>query len=544
MTQILTTASGNFNNKKSWSGIKKHLEHDPNVKHKNEFLNTAESKQLRKHNRHVVLIDYDKFCEDNFGAYVADHDAHMKDKKRQFGSVKRFLEVDNSGKARKLQPAQLFTEKLSNEEDYQKFLKLLFDTVKKQNPNFTDEKVKDTAYRIVDAGLMRYAKSFNERNPNLKMFEYYTHLDEEGAPHLHSRVMPFTKSTGTTKSGRLKKPSWSLNRALGTQYNNMGKSKENLKKFRKQEDEALIDSMNYVLERTCHLKTAFKLIRKTDKDQTLRTGLDHEVYKAKKEKLDELNIKINAKQNDLLALTDAVSEQNEKLVTTTKKLKDAEAKNENLVKQQAEREKHLDARERDLNATELGGVDSKGIRHIGLEQRKMALDDRETRLKNWATDLNAVQNGGIDSKGIKHKSIKERIEDGITAGMQKLLHPLKAFKHAYLSSLLHQQLNGVDERQIKEIVKQQEDTYDKTAMLAALRGASGKAVQHQAVKAVGAGALAMAKDIPEYKQVSDAAKYVAEVQALEKEEEKEDERRKASKHVESKEATKDIMDDF
>lgn len=161
----------------------------------------------------------------------------------------------------------------------------------------------------------------------------------------------------------------------------------------------------------------------------------------------------------------------------------------------------------------------------------MALDDRETRLNSWATDLNA-----------KEKSINQRIRDGIRAGMQKLLHPLKAFRHGYLNSLIHQQLNGVDEQQIKEIIKQQEDTYDKTAMVAALSGASGKGVQRQAVKAVGAGALAMAKDIPSYKQVSDAAKYVAEVQALEKE----DERRKASvsKHVESKEATKDITDDF
>ncbi len=46
MTQILTTASGNFDNKKSWNGIKKHLEHDPNITHKNKFLNTDESKQL------------------------------------------------------------------------------------------------------------------------------------------------------------------------------------------------------------------------------------------------------------------------------------------------------------------------------------------------------------------------------------------------------------------------------------------------------------------------------------------------------------------
>lgn len=535
MSQILTTASGNFNNKKSWNGIQKHLKHDPNVKHKNEFLNTDESKQLRKYNKHVILMDYDKFCEDNFSQYVKDHDAHMIDKRRKFKNVKRFLKVDGQGKTRTLQPAQLYTEKFSSEKEYQHFFKLLFNTVKKQNPGYSDKKAKDMAYMIVNAGLIIYANGFNKRNPNLKMFEYYTHLDEKGAPHLHSRVMPFTHSSTTTKKGRLKKPSWSLNRALGTQFNNLGKSKENLRKFRKQEDQALIDSMNYALEKTCGIKQAFKLIRKTEKDSSLETGLAHEVYKAKQEKIDEFNTKIDKKQTDLLKVTDAVNGQNENLATTTKKLKDVETKTEKLRKRQAERETLLNARERNLNARELGGTDTKGNYHAGLEQRQIALKDRETRLKNWATDLKAEEQGGYDSKGIKHKSIKARIEEGVSAGIKKVLHPLKAFKHAYLSSLIHQQLAGVDERQIKEVVEQQNETYGKEAMTSTLSGVYGKENQHQALKAVGAGALAIAKDLPKYSDVSDAVRYAVQGQ------EKEDKRRKA-KEV-SKDISKDISKD-
>lgn len=536
MSQILTTASGNFDNKKSWNGIQKHLKHDPNVKHKNEFLNTDESKQLRKYNKHVILMDYDKFCEDNFSQYVKDHDAHMIDKRRKFKNVKRFLKVDGQGKTRTLQPAQLYTEKFSSEKEYQHFFKLLFNTVKKQNPGYSDKKAKDMAYRIVNAGLIIYANGFNKRNPNLKMFEYYTHLDEKGAPHLHSRVMPFVKPNGTTKKGRIKKPSWSLNRALETQFNNLGKNKENLRKFRKQEDQAMIDSMNYALEKTCHLKPIFKLIRKTDKDQSLKTGLNHEVYKAKQQKMDELNSKIQAKQTKLLKITDTLNVKNKKLVNTTKKLKDVEAKTEKLRKQQVKRETLLNARER-------GGMDSKGNYHVGLKQRKIALNDRETRLKNWATDLNAKEFGGYDSKGVKHKSIKERIEAGvkagIKAGMDKVLHPLKSFKHAYLSSLIHQQLAGVDERQIKEVVEQQNETYGKEAMISALSGASGKDVQRQAVKAVGIGALAMTKDMPNYADISDAIHYATQSQALEKE----DKRRKLQGKSRKSRTTKDITDD-
>lgn len=540
MPQISTTASGNFDNKKSWSGIQKHLKHDPNVKHKNEFLNTDESKQLRKYNKHVILMDYDKFCEDNFSQYVKDHDAHMIDKRRKFKNFKRFLKVDGQGKTRTLQPAQLYTEKLSDEKCYKNFLKMLFNTVKKQFPEYSDAEVKKRAYRIVNAGLMVYANSFNDRNPNLKMFEYYTHMDEKGAPHLHSRVMPFTKPTGTTKKGRIKKPSWSLNRALGTQFNNLGKNKENLRKFRKQEDQALIDSMNYALKKTCHLKPVFKLIRKTDKDQSLETGVNHEVYKVKQEKIDELNTKLAEKQTDLLKVTDAVNVKNEKLANTTKTLKDVESKTEKLRKRQAERETLLNARERDLNAIELGGMDTKGNHHIGLKQQEIALKDRETRLKKWYTDLKAEEQGGYDSKGIKHKSIKARIEEGVSAGIKKVLHPLKAFKHAYLSSLIHQQLDGVDERQIKEVVKQQEETYGKTAMTSTLSGVYGKENQHQALKAVGAGALAMSKDLPKYSDVSDAVRYAVQGQ------EKEDKRRKvkevSKKFTETKDI--DITDDF
>lgn len=536
MTQILTTASGNFDNKKSWAGLKKHLEHDPKLNHKNKYLNTNESKALRKYNRHAVLIDYDKFCEKNFLPYVEDHDAHIKDKKRQFGSVKRFLEVDNTGKSRKLQPAQLYTEKFSDEKSYKNFTKTLFNTVKKQFPEYSDDEVKKRAYKIVNAGLMVYANGFNKRNPHLKMFEYYTHIDELGAPHLHSRVMPFVKPNGTTKKGRRKKPSWSLNRALGAQYGNFGKNKENLKKFRQQEDEAMIDAMNFVLAKTCDFKKpVFKLIRKTDKNASLETGLSHEVYKAKEQKIDELNAQIQAKQNTLKLATDSAKKMQDKK-------KAMEEQNKKIIKKQVEREQTLKAREMDLHASEFGGVDSRGIIHESLKKRREALKARETRLierelnvKNHEIDVKAKETGGYDSKGRLHKSIEQRVTDGIKAGAKKVLRPLKSFKHAFLSSFIHQQFSGVgvDEQLLKEIVKQQEDTYGKAAMTAVLSGASGKKAQSQAVKAVGAGALAMAKDIPTYSAISDAIRYATHGQ------EKDETRRKA-KEVSTE---KDITDD-
>lgn len=516
MATFNVTASGNFDNKKAWSGLKKHLEHDPKLKHKNEYLNTDESKALRKYNSHEVLIDYDKFCEDNFTPYVKDHDAHMKDKRRKFGSVKRFLKVDAQGKRRELQPAQAYVEKLSDEEHYKQYLKTVTKFLMTKGYAKSIEQAKDIALRVTAKGLARYADGFNKRNTNIKMFEYYVHMDEKGSAHLHSQVMPIVIPQGKTKSGHIKKPSWSLNRALTAQYGNAGMNKQNLKTFRKQEDTALINAMNDELTDELHVKPVFALVRKTDKDKTLKTGISHDVYVAKQQALEDINKQIKTKQKTLASQNAQIAALN----TTQRDLKNKLDSYKKAKSDVAKREQHVVIREKKL------------------DQREHALDDRETSLNSWATDLNAKENGGLDSKGVKHKSIEERIRDGIRAGMQKVLHPLKAFRHGYLNSLIRQQLAGVDERQIKEIVKQQETSYGKEAMVAALSGVSGKAVQHQAVKAVGAGALAMAKDMPKYKDVSDAVAYTAQVQDLEKEDER---RRRVSKHVES---NKDITDTF
>lgn len=58
---IYVTASGNFDNKKSWSGLKKHLKHDEAVHHKNKYLELDQSKLDRKFNQHLVLENFDDF---------------------------------------------------------------------------------------------------------------------------------------------------------------------------------------------------------------------------------------------------------------------------------------------------------------------------------------------------------------------------------------------------------------------------------------------------------------------------------------------------
>lgn len=467
MDTIFTTASGNFDNKKSFSGIRKHLEHDPKLKHKNKYLNTKKSQELRKYNSHKVLINFDAWAEEHFGSFVKEHDESMKDKKRRFGSVKRFLQVDGDGQARKLQPVQLYTQKFSNEKDYSRLVSKL--TAKLQGYSWTSgarkgqkltaSEAKDQALKAIAQGLADCAEGFNKRNKNLFMFEYYIHMDEKGSAHFHSDVMPFYQPEGTTKKGRKKKPSWSLNTALSQQYGtsrSKSQNETNLRRLRKQEDKELIKSVNRVLENRFGIKKALAFVRLTDKDETIETGKDHDVYVAQKQKLDDLQTQVNdleakhakaleqqkqdqaqtdkqqktiaenqGKLDDIANFKSLVATYKSQAETAKKEKEDAEnardqalqaqkqaeqqaqQANRRLILQLDQRKQSQDAREADLNRREKGYFDSKGKYHEGIESREKRLNDREK-------DLNAKELGGKDSKGVQHEGLavrKSKLDD-------------------------------------------------------------------------------------------------------------------------------------
>lgn len=330
---IKVTASGNFENKKSWSGMKKHMEHDEKINHSNEFLNTEKSKELKKYNQHKVLINYEEFVNSAFGSYVKEHDKNLKDKKRAYKSVDRFLKVDSTGKERELQPVQAYMEKFTDKETYEGILSVLEERLRHchyrgHKELLTPAQAHDEALKAIATGLSNYADGFNERNPNLKMFEYHSHLDEEGAPHIHARVMPFSGLNKKTKTGKPKKPSWSLNAALRAQYGGTSNgNKDRLAKFREQEDTALITSMNKSFEYLLG-KDALELYRKT-KVEHVTTGLSHEEYTTKKK--NELRQEIDAKKA-------RIEEQNNKIakndVTLSNQKQAITANNRTIVNQQ------------------------------------------------------------------------------------------------------------------------------------------------------------------------------------------------------------------
>ena len=318
MVEFGTTSNGSFETNKKWSGIRKHLEHDENVKHKNKYLETAESKRLRKYNKTINLVNFDDWTEKHFKDYIFEHDKKNLDKSRfVFGSVKNFLKVDTSGKTRKKSLDKLYLMKFSNEDDYQKLFKKVKQSFKDEK-HLDDEKSEEKAILLFRTSLENYTRGFNKRNTNIIAFQGTIHMDEEGAPHVHLRTMPFVPAKNATD-----KPKWSINQALREQYKHKD-TRTNLKDFRKQEDTSMIDCVNEEIEKQLPKLSKNLHLKLTRKEQT--ESVTHEVY-LEREHLKDVQKQVEIEQ---------------------KKLEETKKKNEELDK----REKSLDERENSLNQRE------------------------------------------------------------------------------------------------------------------------------------------------------------------------------------------------
>lgn len=365
-----TTASGNINNKLSWSGIQKHLQHDENLNHSNAFLNTDESKHLRKYNRHVELINIDNFIKEKYGNYIIEHDKKaLKMGKFLYVTPKDFLERDANGHQRKKTADKLFIEKFSNYDDWQNVLKDAKNELK-------DEQI----YSIMSHAITAYAKGFNKRNSNVKMFEFYSHLDEDGTPHLHSRIMAYTPPA----KGKIK-PSWSLNKALKIQFHGKD-SRVNYARFRKQEDLAMIDAVNKQLEKEApeFAKTHhFELVRKTEQDSHIMTGREHDVYVKAQKKIDRANKQAKHAED------------------TAKRLVEQENDKFRQIKTFDKRKKELDDKEEALNTREVNLNTRESIIHskeINVRNREKTVSERENAVNKREENARIIEQQNIQKR--------------------------------------------------------------------------------------------------------------------------------------------------
>lgn len=372
MTEIIkVTASGDFNAKSSWNGIQKHLEHDPNLQHENDYLSTEESKKLRKFNRVVDVVDYDKWTQKHFEKYVLEHDRKNLDKGRFcFGSVKNFLRVDAHGKARTRTLDKLYMMKFSDEKTYHKIIDKITDSLVEKGTD--KDEANYQALNMFADSFTDYLHGFNKRNKYLILFEGAIHLDEEGSSHTHARVLPYVPARNKkSEIDKTLKPYWSLNKALREQYGHSD-TRDNLKDYRKQEDQAMIDSVNKTLEKEMPeiaKEIHFELTRLNPNT----TGLKHEVYR-EREHLKDVQKQVEIEQ---------------------KKLEETKKKNEELDK----REEKLDKREQLLQEQQEKN-----------EQRNKELDEKTNKLVDYESSLN-VRSQNLDSREQKLTEYKDQIKE-------------------------------------------------------------------------------------------------------------------------------------
>lgn len=334
------------------------MQHDPNVNHSNKDIDQS----LTKYNVHGVIAHKDKILKQHYGRFIAEHDAKQKRSDRKYGSVTAYLDkqhgqpditaVATFGSKELLEP---FTEQLYQETLRNKTFKGNLSRV-----NFNRHLKATYAY-----GLTKYAQGFNKRNSHITLTEYYAHLDEGGSPHLHYEAIP----RGHTTTG---KPSERLTRALLEQYGtdedkhakgNKEKNMEYMRKWRAQEDQALVRCMNVAFKERFKIPVKFELTRtglalklpmesyKKYADEIVKMKHDHENLKTENKALQASNDDQKKLNKQLQQANDDLQEKERKrrAKEQAKERADLDQKYEDFEKQQQKINRELDAKREKIN---------------------------------------------------------------------------------------------------------------------------------------------------------------------------------------------------
>ncbi|MEE6684404.1 hypothetical protein PS393_02120 [Limosilactobacillus fermentum] len=357
--QLKTTATVDVQSSKKWSGLKHHMQHDPNINHSNKDINQS----LTKYNVHGVIARKDKILKQHYGQFVAEHDAKQKRSDRKYGSVAGYL-AKQKGQPEITAVATFGSKELLkpfNDELYKETLRNKTYKGNLSRVNF-DRHLKATYAE----GLKKYAQGFNKRNSHITLTEYYIHVDEAGAPHLHFDGIP----RGHTNTG---KPSERFTRALVDQYGtddekHAKSGKENgikyMRKWRAQEDEALVRCMNAAFKENFAVPVKFELTR-----TGLALNLPMDVYKKHAKEIVALknkNATLKTENKDLQVSIDR----------KTKLSKELDQANDDLA-EKLRREEIERRRRKKEQAKERLALDKK---HEAIEQRTQNLDIKEQAL--------------------------------------------------------------------------------------------------------------------------------------------------------------------
>lgn len=313
---LLCTVTTNLQakNAKGYSGVQKHTEHDPNIKHSNHDINFSETRfnvynESAKARKTVTEWNNDKFSD-----FVNNHDKHQRSMghpERCYGSVQGYLK--NRRKAtgvltignmavqthliKRFCPASSYDEvELADGTKHAKFK--LYDS--NNNPIEDNIKIAKQFYSCFNKALIN--ATANNVGWNLKdgtrvnigdylhRGRYATNNDEMGMSHIHFEVATY----GLTKGGKKRKShaTSSLNQAIVSLHhavtNKYCSGRDAIKWYRAQIDKYALICLERELHKTYQVPKKEKILifeRKTSEDPSTMTGLSMNQLKQQKQEL-------------------------------------------------------------------------------------------------------------------------------------------------------------------------------------------------------------------------------------------------------------------
>lgn len=390
--------------------------------------------------------------------------------------------------------------------------------------------------------LKRFEKQFEKENPALAVVNWSIHMDES-TPHAHVEVIPVAETAKTTargkadKNGKFKRNGLTVKPSFDGALESMGfkkdprDSRKAFKKWQNREAESLAKIMQNELGVTRrkgytnrlkdvheYKKVKEDIVKQREKAQNYKTIADenavlanhnYDVYQKNAKAVKKAQVKLSN-------LTTSISEAQKTLSEVSKeKQRRLDALTQEIAQKRSEKLRELSKELKEKRQKE----------EAKLQAREDAVSKREVNVKNRQTDLDAIQFGGIDSKGKKHKSINQRIKEGIENGIRKvqktLFHPIKAFTYAYRKSMVEQQHPNYTKEQVKKLTDIQETYLESQAggsKARILQELASDRYEHKSIKAISAGAKALAKELPSYQMVDEAITDAILLDQLENEE--------------------------
>lgn len=344
------------NLKKASISFSKGGRNETSMRHNNRDLTDKEKKDKAhknidfsrtENNKTLVKKDIKELYDELFGEALQEYNAKQKRKDRKIKNYYSKIYHD-----KKLDTQKEFVIQVGNKEDFQT----------NKIENFWD---------ISNDILEKYVSSFEERNPNLKIYNAVIHNDES-CPHVHLNVVPVASGY---KNGLQKQPSF--DKAL-RQQDGLKDSKSSFdlfESFRNQE-------VDYVAE----LLQEYSIDRELVGTNNIK---NHHEYKELKEELEELDEEIEEKESALSDLETEVEDLSSAKVSLSTEVQELEEKKESLVQ--------------DVSQTHVDKIVSYNVPSVPKE--KYAVISREDYLKL------KEQNELVPQLVKQNKNLKEDNED-------------------------------------------------------------------------------------------------------------------------------------